>query len=89
MTPSLSHLELVLLYDATGLQVLPYFMKDSQHGDVSLASTGRSTNEEVFVGVVGRLKHDGLDPVQALQAFEHQLSDLHKGEEGNAFRQMI
>lgn len=51
-------------------------MEDGQHGDVGLSSAGRSTDQEVLVGVVGRLKHDGLDPVQALQPFEDQLTDL-------------
>lgn len=83
MFTTAAYLELVLLDDAAGLQVLAYFMKDSQHGDVGLASTSGSTNKEVFVGVIGRLKHDGLDPVQALHTFEDQLSNLPRGEEAN------
>lgn len=76
-----SHLELVLPDEATGLQVLPYLMEDGQHGDVGLAGTSGSADEQVLVGVVGRLEHDGLDPVQPLHPFEHQLSDLPRGEE--------
>lgn len=72
----LSHLELVLFDDATWLQVLPDLMEDSQHGDVCLSSASRRTDEKVLVSVVGRLKNNGLDPVQSLHAFEHQLPDL-------------
>lgn len=73
---SLSHLELVLFDDATWLQVLPDLVEDSQHGNVGLSSASRRTDEKVLVSVVGCLKNDGLDPVQSLHAFEHQLSNL-------------
>lgn len=73
-----SHLEFIFLNDATGLQVLTDFMENGQHGDVGLASTGWSTDEEVLIGVVGRLEHYGLNPVQALHALEHQLPNLWK-----------
>lgn len=87
MFTAASNLELVLPDEASRLQVLAYFMKDGQHGDVGLASTSGSTDEEVFVGVVGRLKYDGLDPVQALHTFEDQLSNLPRGEEANGGNQ--
>lgn len=77
-----AHLELVLLDDAAGLQVLPYLMEDGQHGDVGLPGAGGSADEQVFVGVVGRLEDDGLDPVEPLHPSEHQLCDLPRGEEG-------
>lgn len=77
---SLSHLELVFFDDATWLQVLPDLMQDSQHGDVGLSSASRCTDEKVLVSVVGRLKNNGLDPVQPLHAFEHQLPNLRSKE---------
>ena len=73
---SASDLEFVLLDDAPGLQVLVDLVEHGQHGDVGLAGASRSADEQVLVGVVGRLKHDGLDPVQTLHPLEHQLADL-------------
>ena len=67
---------LELLADAPRVQVLPYLMQHGQHGDVGLPSPSRSTDQQVLIGVVGRLKHNGLDPVQTSHAFEHQLGDL-------------
>lgn len=68
---SVLNLKLVLLDDATRLQVLTDLVKDSQHGNVGLASTRWSADEKVFIGVIGRLKYHGLDPVQTLHALEH------------------
>lgn len=62
--------------------MLANLMEDGQHGDVGLAGAGWSTDEKVFVGVVGRLKHQGLDPVQTLHALKNQLPDLSKQSEG-------
>lgn len=77
---SQSDLELVLFDDATRLQVLADLVEDRQHGDVGLPRAGGSADEKVLVGVVGRLKHNGLDPVESLHAFEHQLADLRSKE---------
>lgn len=80
-----SDLEFVFLYHTTWLQVLADLMKDSQHGDVGLAGASWSTDQKVFIGVVGRLKHHGLDPVQTLHSLKHQLPDLtehNKGRKG-------
>lgn len=73
---SASDLEFILLDDAAGLQMLADLVKDGQHGDVGLAGASWSADEKVFVGAVGRLEHQGLDPVQTLHPLEHQLPDL-------------
>ena len=73
---SVSDLEFILLDDTAGLQVLTDLVKDGQHGDVSLAGASRGADQKVFIGVVGCLKHHGLNPVQTLHPFEHQLPDL-------------
>ena len=70
------NLERVLLEDAAGLHVLPDLVEDAEHGDVGLAGTGGRADQQVLVGVVGRLEHDGLDAVQTLHPLEHQLPDL-------------
>jgi len=70
------NLELVPLDDPARLHVLSDLAQHGQHGDVGLAGAGRSTDEQVLVGVVGRLEHDGLDAVQTLHPLEHQLPDL-------------
>lgn len=77
-----SNLEFILLDDAARLQMLVDLMKDGQHSDVGLAGASWSADEKVFVGVVGCLKHHGLDPVQTLHPLEHQLPDLSKQSEG-------
>ena len=83
MCVCVTYLELVLLDDPPGLQVLVDHMKHGQHGDVGLAGAGGSADQEVLVGVVGRLKHQRLDPVQTLHALKHQLCDLtHRGRNG-------
>lgn len=79
----LAHLELVLFDDATWLQVLPDLVEDSQHGDVGLSGASRRTDEKVLVSVVGCLKNNGLDPVQSLHPFEHQLPNLRSKERRN------
>lgn len=56
--------------------MLADLVKDGQHGDVGLAGASWSADEKVFVGAVGRLEHQGLDPVQTLHPLEHQLPDL-------------
>lgn len=78
---SVSDLEIVLLDDASWLQMVADLVQDRQHGDVGLTSAGRSTDEEVFIGVVGRLKHKRLDSVQTLHPLKHQLSNLNKDKE--------
>lgn len=71
-------LEFILLDDTARLQVLTDLVKNSQHGDVGLASTSWSADQKVFIGVIGGLKHHGLDPVQTLHTLEHKLSNLSK-----------
>jgi len=75
-----SDLEFILLDDAA-LNVLVDLVEDGQHGDVGLAGAGRGADEKVFVGVVGRLVDQGLDPVQTRHPLEHQLGDLGKQSE--------
>lgn len=58
--------------------MLADLMEDSKHGNVSLAGASRSTYKKIFIGVVGRLIHQGLYPVQTLHPFEHKLADLGK-----------
>ena len=82
MCVSLLDLEFVLLDDAAWLQVLADLVKNSQHGDVGLAGASWSADQKVFVGVIGRLKDNGLDPVQTLHPLEHQLPDLREENEG-------
>lgn len=77
-----THLELVLPDDPSGLQVLPDLVQDGQHGDVGLPGSSGGADEQVLVGVVGRLEDDGLDPVQTLHPSEDQLSHLAGGQEG-------
>ncbi len=78
----MEYLEFIFLDDAARLQMLADLVQNSQHGDVGLASAGRSTDKKVFICVVGCLEHHGLDPVQTLHPLEHQLPDLHKHSEG-------
>lgn len=58
--------------------MLADFMEDSQHGNVGFSRASWSTDEKVFVGVIGCLEHYGLDPVQSLHPFEYQLPDLSR-----------
>ena len=57
------HLKLVPL-DHSLLDVALDLPEDGQHGNVGLPGSRGRTDEEVFIGVVRRLKDNGLDAVE-------------------------
>ena len=56
-------LELVLLDDALR-DVLLQLVQYGEHGDVRLASTGRSAHEQVLVALIGSFEDERLDTVE-------------------------
>lgn len=72
-----SDLELILLDDPLG-DVLFDFVHHRQHGDVGLPGSGRGTDQEVLVALVGSLKDDGLNAVEGPHAIERHLPNLWK-----------
>lgn len=61
----LVYLEVISLDDFT-LHVVLYLSQDCKHGDVGLAGSSGSCNEEVLTSEVRHLKHNGLDTIESL-----------------------
>lgn len=58
--------------------MLSDLMQHRQHGDVGFACTSRGADQQVLIGVIRRLKHDGLDAIKGLHPLKDQLADLNK-----------
>ena len=66
------YLEVISL-DHLALHVVLYLSQHCKHGDVGLAGSSGSCNEEVLASEVGHLKYNGLNTIESFGTCERKI----------------